>query len=155
MPLWSCHRFKCVISLTARVSTLQLQNPQLRYISEEQLGASAERVTELFERTLIKASRKKPEEPPRLLTTRREALSLYREILRYSNLFVWRDDKGRLWRDIIRDSARKEFEAARFEPDPEIVNKLIITGRDCVQRTMESFAARAKTLAAEPQAPYR
>ncbi|KXZ45344.1 hypothetical protein GPECTOR_56g441 [Gonium pectorale] len=124
-----------------------------RNISEEQLGASAEHVADLFERNLLKASRKKPDEPPRILTTRREALSLYREILRYSNLFVWRDEKGRLWRDVIRDSARKEFEAARYEPDPEIINKLIITGRDCVQRTVESFAARAKRMAAEDPTP--
>ncbi|GIL87430.1 hypothetical protein Vretifemale_15542, partial [Volvox reticuliferus] len=126
-----------------------------RFISEEQLGASAERVTELFERNLLRASRRKPDEARQVLTTRREALSLYREILRYSNLFVWRDDKGRLWRDVIRDSARKEFEAARFEPDPEIVNKLIITGRDCVQRTVESLAVRAKGLVEEPKGPYK
>lgn len=52
---------------------------------------------------------------PRILTTRREALSLYREVLRYSNLFVWRDERGRPWRDVLRASARKEFEEARFE----------------------------------------
>ncbi|GIL44079.1 hypothetical protein Vafri_1639 [Volvox africanus] len=126
-----------------------------RFISEEQLGASADRVTELFERNLLKASRRKPDEPRQVLTTRREALSLYREILRYSNLFVWRDERGRLWRDVIRESARKEFEAARVELDPEIVNKLIITGRDCVQRTVESFAARAKALVEESKGPYK
>ncbi|KAG2495570.1 hypothetical protein HYH03_006170 [Edaphochlamys debaryana] len=128
-----------------------------RFISEEQLGASADHVADLFQRNLVKASRKKPDEaiPTRLLTTRREALSLYREILRYSNLFVWRDEQGRLWRDVIRHSARQEYEAARFEPDPEIINKLIITGRDCVQRTMESFAARARAMAAEPAPPGR
>ena len=75
------------------------------------------------------------------LTTRREALSLYRavrrcavvlaaaeaacaepahsysvahaQVLRASPLFVWRDDKGVPWRDTLRQSARKEFEAAR------------------------------------------
>ncbi|PNH07210.1 hypothetical protein TSOC_006313 [Tetrabaena socialis] len=120
----------------------------VRSISEEQLGASADHVADLFERNLLKASRKKPDEPPRILTTRREALSLYREILRYSNLFAWTDDKGRPWRDVIRSSARQEFEAARFEPDPELINKLIITGRDCVQRTVDSMAARAKQLTA-------
>ncbi len=37
----------------------------------------------------------------------REALALYREILRYSNLLVWKDAKGNMWRDVIRASARK------------------------------------------------
>lgn len=32
-----------------------------------------------------------------LLTTRREALSLYREILRVTRLFVWKDQQGRMW----------------------------------------------------------
>ncbi len=142
-----------MLACARRAARLHPASPLLpagtRSISEEQLGADAERVADLFERSLLKASRKKPDEPPRFLTTRREALSLYREILRYSNLFVWRDDKGRLWRDVIRHSARQEFDAARFENDPEIINKLIITGRDCVQRTMEQFAVRAKRLSAE------
>ena len=41
--------------------------------------------------------RKKDESPFRLLTTRREALALYREIWRISALFDWPDDRGRLW----------------------------------------------------------
>eukprot|EP00897_Mesotaenium_endlicherianum_P010076 jgi/Mesen1/9097/ME000058S08583 len=56
----------------------------------------------------------------RLTSTRREALSLYRQVFRVSRLFVWRDQHGALWRDLIRESARKEFEAARFETDPEM-----------------------------------
>ncbi len=42
-----------------------------------------------------------------VLVRRREALALYREILRYSNLLVWKDAQGRVWRDVIRASARK------------------------------------------------
>jgi hypothetical protein len=44
---------------------------------------------------------------------RREALTLYRDILRYSNLFVWKDSSGRVWRDVIRASARKVCVCAR------------------------------------------
>lgn len=44
-----------------------------------------------------KGYRRKDESPLRVLTTRRESLSLYREILRLTGLFVWRDDQGRLW----------------------------------------------------------
>jgi hypothetical protein len=63
----------------------------IRLISEEQLGASEDQLQEMFQRNMAKASRRKPEdERPTILTTRREALRLYREILRYSNLFVWK-----------------------------------------------------------------
>ena len=41
--------------------------------------------------------RREDESPFRLLTTRREALALYREIWRVTALFDWPDDKGRLW----------------------------------------------------------
>lgn len=78
----------------------------VRYISEEQLNASQDHLDELFQRTLQNASRKKPEGRP-VLTTRREALCLYREVLRYSNLYVWKDNQGRVWRDVIRSSTRK------------------------------------------------
>ena len=80
---------------------------QRRGISEEQINADGSTVAELFEKNMAKASRKRNDEPPRILTTRREALHLYREILRYSNLFVWRDEKGRMWRDVLRGNARK------------------------------------------------
>jgi hypothetical protein len=134
-------------------SGLALRHQAIRHISEEQLGADADAVADLFQRNLLHASRKKPEHGrPPILTTRREALALYREVLRYSNLFVWKDERGRMWRDVIRDSTRKEYEAARFEPDPEIINKLIITGRDCVQRTMETFGSKRRQIIEEEAA---
>mmetsp|Transcript_16313 Transcript_16313/g.35283 ORF Transcript_16313/g.35283 Transcript_16313/m.35283 type:complete len:188 (+) Transcript_16313:46-609(+) len=120
---------------------------QVRNISEEKLNEDGDQVADLFARNLAKASRKREDAPgPRILTTRREALHLYREILRYSNLFVWKDDNGHVWRDVLRQSARKEFEDARHETDPEILNKLIITGRDCVQRTVEVFMKRRQSI---------
>jgi hypothetical protein len=66
-------------------------------------------------------------------------LSLYRYILRVTALFQWPDDKGRLWRDILRDSARQEFEAARGETDPEIVNRLLVVGRDAVHQATDKL----------------
>lgn len=41
--------------------------------------------------------RREDESPFRLLTTRREALALYREIWRISALFDWPNERGRLW----------------------------------------------------------
>lgn len=119
-----------------------------RWLSDDQLHADGSRVADLFEKNMSQASRKKPilDSSGRpisgsitILTTRREALHLYREILRYSNLFVWKDAQGRTWRDVLRQGARKEYEDARQERDPEILNKLIITGREAVQRTVEAF----------------
>ena len=74
-----------------------------------------------------------------LLTTRKEALSLYRAVIRASVLFVWRDTKGRVWKDVIRESARKEFEQDKHERDPEIVNRLILSGREAVDVALDKF----------------
>ncbi|KAG1670888.1 hypothetical protein FOA52_000390 [Chlamydomonas sp. UWO 241] len=143
--------------------TMSKHKPWCARISEEQLAADGDMVADLFERSMTKASRKKGYVGSgRVLTVRREALALYREILRYSNLFVWKDAQGRVWRDVLRANARKEYEDARYEPDPklinklivteyedarlepdpELINKLIITGRDAVARVVESFAKR-------------
>lgn len=35
---------------------------------------------------------------------------------------------------MLRENARKEFEEARYETDPEIINRLLVTGRDCVHQ---------------------
>jgi len=80
----------------------------------------------------------------RLTSTRREALSLYRDILRASRFFTWNDTKGVLWRDLLRDSARKEFELARFETDPEIVTRLLIGGREAVNNAIDKLAEKQR-----------
>ena len=74
-----------------------------------------------------------------LTTTRREALSLYREIMRITALFDWPNERGDVWRDVLRASARQEFEEARHERDPEIINRLLVVGRDAVSRVSERF----------------
>jgi hypothetical protein len=45
-------------------------------------------------------------------------------------------------RDVLRESARQEFEAARHERDPEIVNRLLVVGRDSVHKVAERFAKK-------------
>jgi hypothetical protein len=59
-------------------------------------GGEAE---DFIERSLDQASKegKKRADPTALLTTRREALSLYRDVWRASFLFVWKNDKGEDW----------------------------------------------------------
>lgn len=116
------------------------------------IGADEDAVAALFDGALGPAAglhdprRKRVKDPdadrPKLLTARREALALYREVLRTSNLFVWRDEKGQAWRDRIRASARAEFEAARGETDPELVTRMIVTARDALHRAVDQFRER-------------
>eukprot|EP00244_Chara_vulgaris_P006383 TRINITY_DN2420_c0_g1_i5.p1 TRINITY_DN2420_c0_g1~~TRINITY_DN2420_c0_g1_i5.p1 ORF type:complete len:179 (+),score=34.21 TRINITY_DN2420_c0_g1_i5:246-782(+) len=103
-------------------------------------------VEDLIDRNLVKAT--KPEERSaesnarRLTTTRGEALALYRSILRASRLFEWPNERGIPWREVIRQSARQEFEQARFETDPEMVARLLVGGRDALQQALERFASK-------------
>ncbi|CAI0435073.1 unnamed protein product [Linum tenue] len=111
-------------------------------------------VEELFERHTAEKKQKKSsilddEEEEllnrrRLTSTRREALHLYRDILRATRFFAWPDARGVPWRDILRENARKEFEAARFEKDPEIVTRLLINGRDAVESALEKLAEKQR-----------
>jgi hypothetical protein len=41
---------------------------------------------------------------------------------------------------VIRQSARKEFEEARNEQDPEVIARLLLVGRDCVLQIKEKVA---------------
>ena len=72
---------------------------------------------------------------------RSEALSLYREILRTAKHFHWADTvtTQRPWNQILREQARKEFEASRNESDPLVVARLLVTGRDCLQQVQIKF----------------
>lgn len=80
----------------------------------------------------------------RLTSTRREALSLYRDVLRAARFFAWADPRGVPWRDVLRENARREFEAARFETDPEVVTRLLIGGRDAVHSALDKLAEKQR-----------
>ncbi|KAJ1693701.1 hypothetical protein LUZ63_010399 [Rhynchospora breviuscula] len=111
-------------------------------------------IDELLDRHLVKKDPKRrvdddeDESLRRSLTsTRREALSLYRDVLRASRFFTWPDARGVPWGEVLRENARKEFEDARFETDPEVVTKLLIGGREAVQDALDKLAVAAKKLA--------
>ena len=59
-----------------------------------------------------------------------ESLRLYRDILRASRHFTWPNEKGELWRDVLRRESRKEFEAATEELpgmlDPDANEKYLL-----------------------------
>lgn len=71
--------------------------------------------------------------------TRREALSLYREVLRTTKAFHWCDENGIPWNERLRKSARDEFETAKQERDPLIVARLLVMGRDSLQKIQQKF----------------
>ena len=96
-------------------------------------------VDHVIESNLDKETYRKRGTGTPLTTTRREALSLYREIMRITALFDWPNERGELWRDVLRTSARQEFEEARYEQDPEVINRLLVVGRDAVGRVSERF----------------
>jgi Complex 1 protein (LYR family) len=72
-------------------------------------------------------------------TRRREALSLYREILRTCKHFHWTDELRQPWNERLRQQARKEFDESRHETDPLVLARLLVTGRDCVQQVQNKF----------------
>jgi hypothetical protein len=71
--------------------------------------------------------------------TRKEAISLYREILRTCKAFHWCDEMGEPWSIRLRREARKEYDASKEEIDPLIIARMLVTGRDCVQEVQNRF----------------
>jgi hypothetical protein len=114
------------------------------------IGADDGEVAEMIESTITRhPDAAAAAAAPRVLTTRREALSLYREVLRHADLFLWRDERGRVWRDVLRASARAEFEAARAERDAELVARMLVAGRDAVQKAAEALARKRQQIVDE------
>ncbi|KQK23769.1 uncharacterized protein LOC100843808 [Brachypodium distachyon] len=91
----------------------------------------------------------------RLTSTRREALALYRDILRAARLFEWPDERGVPWREALRANARREFEEARGERDPEVVARLLIGGRDAVEQALERVAEASRRAVQAEEAKRR
>ncbi|XP_012450263.1 uncharacterized protein LOC105773134 [Gossypium raimondii] len=114
------------------------------------LHSGPDTVEELLNRHLVKKEKSLDDEEEeslnrqRLTSTRGEALGLYRDILRATRFFMWPDSRGVQWRDILRENARKEFEEARFEKDPEVVTRLLIGGRDAVESALEKLAEKQR-----------
>jgi hypothetical protein len=55
-------------------------------------------------------------------------------------LFVLRcDEDGIPWNYRLRKQAREEFEASKEETDPLILARLLVTGRECVEKIQQRF----------------
>ncbi|EPS74343.1 hypothetical protein M569_00415, partial [Genlisea aurea] len=116
-------------------------------IHRRSLHEGPDTIDELLDRHLKKKPSSDEDEfrrRRRLTSTRREALSLYRDVLRATRFFTWPDPRGVPWRDVLRANARKEFEDARFETDPEIITRLLIGGRDAVQTAVDNLIEKQK-----------
>jgi hypothetical protein len=79
-------------------------------------------------------------------SVKRESLKLYRDILRASKYFTWPNAAGEKWSRVLRNNARHEFEQASVERDPEILARLLVVGRDSLDKTMEKFFEKNKKL---------
>ncbi|CAA0831081.1 LYR family of Fe/S cluster biogenesis protein [Striga hermonthica] len=146
-----CSKLRNHRTLGAAVRHLRSDKP-VPHIQNRQLHNGPDTLEELLDRHLVKDDGPKhlnDEESEllnrqRLTSTRREALSLYRDIIRATRFFIWPDSKGVLWRDVLRENARKEFEQARFEKDPEVVTRLIIGGQEAVQAAIDKLVEKQK-----------
>ncbi|XP_059278943.1 uncharacterized protein LOC132033093 [Lycium ferocissimum] len=105
---------------------------------------------ELLDRHVVKKEKSLDDDENELLNrqrltgSRREALSLYRDVIRATRFFMWANSQGIIWRDVLRENVRKEFEEARFERDPEVITRLLIGGRDALQAALEKLADKQK-----------
>ncbi|CAG7893653.1 unnamed protein product [Brassica rapa] len=87
-----------------------------------------------------------PSEERETANQRRGGGVLYRDILRATRFYTWTDSRGVLWRDVLRENARKEFEAARFETDPEVITRLLIGGSDAVSSALDRLAEKQREM---------
>eukprot|EP00871_Galdieria_phlegrea_P005553 jgi/Galph1/599/GphlegSOOS_G5391.1 len=78
-------------------------------------------------------------------TLRKEALSLYREILRVTKTFTWQHPSGLTWGEVLKTSARKEFEEAKFERDAETIVRMLVTGRQALMIIQEKLQRKGNT----------
>ncbi|XP_022855461.1 uncharacterized protein LOC111376714 [Olea europaea var. sylvestris] len=142
--LQKCRPMDTALNLLRRTQSLHHQ-----HLRRQLIHNGPDTVEELLDRHVVKKDKTDSEDNElltrqRLTSNRREALSLYRDIIRATRFFMWPDSRGVLWRDVLRENARKEFEEARFEKDPEVVTRLLIGGRDAVQSALDKLVEKQK-----------
>ena len=68
-----------------------------------------------------------------------DVLRLYREVLVMTKRFTWANEDGEPWDQLLRKTARAEFEELRSETDTLKVAKFMITWRDAIARIHEKL----------------
>lgn len=66
-----------------------------------------------------------------------EVLRLYREVMVMTRRFTWANEDGEPWDQILRRTARAEFEELRTETDTVKLAKFMITWREALGRIHE------------------
>ncbi|EQC39303.1 hypothetical protein SDRG_03508 [Saprolegnia diclina VS20] len=79
----------------------------------------------------------------KFVTSKKEVLSLYREIIRVSRAFQWPNEQGQPWAKILRENARKEIELARHETNTENIARMLVVGWDCLHQVQSKMAEKA------------
>lgn len=74
---------------------------------------------------------------------------LFNRTLNCVAFLCMQDKDGVLWRDKLIASARKEFEDARYERDPDIIARLLIGGQDAVIAITDRMLLKARKLVDE------
>jgi hypothetical protein len=80
------------------------------------------------------------------MSLRKESLKLYRDVMRASRLFTWPHESGYTWCEVVRRSARQEFELNRNERDPVAIAKMLFVARDCLNQTTDKYLKQAQSL---------
>jgi len=55
-------------------------------------------------------------------------------------MFDWTDEKGRRWGDVLAQNARSEFEEARHEKDPLLIARMVVVGREALQKVTDQVS---------------
>ena len=83
-----------------------------------------------------------PPRTPKQELARREALDLWRDVLRTTRAFYWaRPEDGQPWSKVLRESARREFEQGKRETDPLVVARMLVVGREALEELRRRFNA--------------
>ena len=56
-------------------------------------------------------------------------------MIKFCGDFNWQNTDGRVWKDILRQHARKEFEQSREENDPVMLYKMLVTTKEAINKT--------------------
>lgn len=85
----------------------------------------------------------------------KEALRLYRDILRTCKRFTFPNEQGEPWGVVLARSARAEFEQARHETDPEMIARMLVVGTDSVMQIQHRFEVAQAALSQKAEAALR
>ncbi|GAM27323.1 hypothetical protein SAMD00019534_104980, partial [Acytostelium subglobosum LB1] len=70
-------------------------------------------------------------------TGSREAVRLYRDIMRTLRTFNHPNEQGIPWKVVLRESVRRDYENSKYETNPETLIQMLMVGRDCLMKIQE------------------